>query len=169
MLQDIRRYKLGKSGSKFRHGRGRGVSKMAKKFRRLLWTAPCATIQYLNEFGRWICTSPSKDDQSKFPPKKYYSGLHSARLCRQVGLKPTFHLRQLYHHQHIDRFCLEKNVRRIRYNIRSRCPRTSDLIEILFMRTGEKAHGKSKKSPQGVPGSPQEAPRKPPGSPQEAR
>ena len=39
MLQEIRRYKLGKSGSKFRHGGG-GYQKRPKKFRRLLWTAP---------------------------------------------------------------------------------------------------------------------------------
>ena len=39
MLQDIRRHKLGKSGSKFRHGGG-GYQKRPKKFRRLLWTAP---------------------------------------------------------------------------------------------------------------------------------
>ena len=39
MLQEIRRQKLGKSGSKFRHGGG-GDQKRPKKFRRLLWTAP---------------------------------------------------------------------------------------------------------------------------------
>ena len=39
MLQDIRRQGLGKSGLKFRHGRG-GYQKWPKKFWRLLWTAP---------------------------------------------------------------------------------------------------------------------------------
>ena len=39
MLQDIRRQKLDKSGSKFRHG-GRRYQKWPKQFRRLLWTAP---------------------------------------------------------------------------------------------------------------------------------
>ena len=38
MLQDIRRWKLGKSGSKFRHGGG-GHKKRTKKLRCLLWTA----------------------------------------------------------------------------------------------------------------------------------
>ena len=41
MLQDIRRQKLSKSGSKFRQGGG-GYQKWSKKFRRLLWTAPNA-------------------------------------------------------------------------------------------------------------------------------
>ena len=42
MLQDIRREKLSKSGSKFPH-RGGGSLKWPKKFRRLLWMAPfCA-------------------------------------------------------------------------------------------------------------------------------
>ena len=39
MLQDIRRQKLGKSGSKFRYGGGR-YQKRPKKLRRILWTAP---------------------------------------------------------------------------------------------------------------------------------
>ena len=39
MLQDIRRQKLGKSGSKFPHG-GDGYQKWPKKFRRLLWMTP---------------------------------------------------------------------------------------------------------------------------------
>ena len=38
MLQDIRRWGLGKSGLEFRHGGG-GYQKLTKKFRRLLWTA----------------------------------------------------------------------------------------------------------------------------------
>ena len=38
MLQDIRRKKIGKSGSKFRH-EGGGYQKQPKQFRCLVWTA----------------------------------------------------------------------------------------------------------------------------------
>ena len=48
MLQIIRRQKLDKSGSKFRHG-GEGYKKQPKKFRRLLWTAPNLTKFQLNQ------------------------------------------------------------------------------------------------------------------------
>ena len=47
MLKEIRRQKLGKSVSKFRHGGG-GYKKRPNKFRHLLWTAPYLFIQGLS-------------------------------------------------------------------------------------------------------------------------
>ena len=40
ILQDIRSQKLGKSGSKFRHGGGEFYKQRPKKFLHLLWLAP---------------------------------------------------------------------------------------------------------------------------------
>ena len=50
MLLDIRRQKLGKSGSKFRHGGG-GYQKWPKNFRRLLWTATYDKLVTDQTFG----------------------------------------------------------------------------------------------------------------------
>ena len=45
MLQDIRRWKLGKSGSYFLYGGG-GFQKWPKQIRRLLWTAPIRNLSH---------------------------------------------------------------------------------------------------------------------------
>ena len=55
MLLDIRRQKLGKSGSKFRHGGG-GYQKWPKKCRRLLWTAPYDKTKHVVKVSGEIVT-----------------------------------------------------------------------------------------------------------------